>query len=179
MAKLNELQKNYARQIYQAAIAAGLPGNKAMWIVAQSALETTYWTSNVFVKNNNCFGMKMPYKRPKPYILGPGTTAPASEGGGFYAKFSSIKNSVLDLVISWFGYVGGKWDNINSAIAYVDFLISKKYFQGSKTTYKAVVDSLEDQLKDDVTGSPGIGGLVAIALLFALVYSIDQSAGSG
>lgn len=167
--QLSNAQLAAAQKIYNTGIVAGLTSRQAMYIVAQSAFESAYWTSNVYIKNLNGYGMKMPYVRKSPYILGPGTPAPAGEGGGYYAKFSSIENSAKDF-LHWFNYVGGKWANMTTDERFVDFLKSKQYFQGTLSSYKAGVDRLTRELgayikKND---SPLIG-LAALALLVIIV----------
>ena len=57
-------------------------------VFAQAILETGNFTSNVFIKNNNLFGMKVPGKRP--------TIAKKPKRKGGYAIYDSWKESVED-----------------------------------------------------------------------------------
>jgi len=72
------------------------------YIIAQAKLETDNFTSPVFLKNKNYFGMKMPERRPTIAISG-GSKAPANEGKTPYAKYLTESDSVTDLLM-WFEY---------------------------------------------------------------------------
>lgn len=92
------------QQIYELAISEGFSPSSAKLIVAQSKLESTNYTSNVFQKNNNMYGMK--------YVGQPlaqrGTLAPINERSescrsvgtcvdrDFYAKYNSPIDSAKD-----------------------------------------------------------------------------------
>jgi uncharacterized FlgJ-related protein len=81
-------------QVYQAAIKNGMPAPLAALITAQSKHESSNYTSNVFLKNNNLFG----YKYAGQKIATRGTPAPSSEGiNGAYAKYANIGLSVQEL----------------------------------------------------------------------------------
>ena len=81
------------QQIYDMAIANGFNKTSALFVVAQARLESADYTSNVFKKNNNAFGMKF-IKQP---LATKGTPAPASEGD-FYAKFTTPADSAKDVI---------------------------------------------------------------------------------
>jgi len=49
---------NYDQLIYDAALKGGFNPTSAKLVVAQAKHETCNYTSNVFKKNNNLFGMK-------------------------------------------------------------------------------------------------------------------------
>jgi uncharacterized FlgJ-related protein len=55
-------------------------------MVAQSRIETGWYTSKIFIHNNNLFGMKLPERR--------GTTAIGSNRG--HAQYTSWQQSVAD-----------------------------------------------------------------------------------
>lgn len=167
MPVLNESQLSIAKRIYNAALSAGVPKDKAIWIVAQSGHETAYWTSNVFKQNNNGFGMKMPSQRNSPYILGPGTQPPAGEGPTPYAKFASIENSTRDLV-HWLNYHHINWNAIHTPGEYVSFLRSKNFFYGNEGAYINNVTSFTQQLKEFMGNS---GNLLNLAIVAFLIYA--------
>lgn len=68
------------------------------YIVAQAKVETGNFTSNVFLKNKNYFGMKLPKVRPT--LAQPGLMSPE---GNNYAAYGSESDSVVDLLM-WFDY---------------------------------------------------------------------------
>lgn len=67
-------------------------------VLAQTLLESANYTSRVFVKNNNMFGMKYPGRRQ--------TTAIGSNMG--YAKYSSWKKSIEDYAFYQKNFLKGK-----------------------------------------------------------------------
>jgi hypothetical protein len=157
--------------VLQAAREMGVSDFHAMIIYSQGQQESGY-SSNVFVKNNNAFGMKFPAKRKSPFIAGKGTAAPAGESfpgdpNNYYAKFNSLADSVKDLIHRQ-NYFGIKWENIKSAEDYIDFCRQTKYFQGSPAIYKSNVTSLLKQFKDYVKTNPGTSLGTAAAILFFL-----------
>ena len=83
--------------IYGYASAAGMPSNMCYLIEAQSKHETGSYTSNAFLKNNNCFGYK--YVKGAKYQIGAGITSTESDP---YAKYASVEDSVKELV-AWIG----------------------------------------------------------------------------
>jgi hypothetical protein len=80
------------KQIYNTAIADGLPPNMANLLVAQSKHETGNYTSNAYLKNNNLFGYK--YVKGAKFQVGPGIKSSESDP---YAHYSTINDSVHEL----------------------------------------------------------------------------------
>lgn len=165
--KLTPAQLQAAKIIFDTAVAAGVPKNKAPFIVAQSAFETSSWTSNVFRQDNNGFGMRMPSRRKSPFIAGPGRRPPAAEGATPYAHYRTLSDSVKDL-LHWFNYVGGNWNNFTSPEQYATWLKSKGYFMGSLQTYSARVRDLVQQLSDYFKAG-GFGPIIAAILIYFLI----------
>ena len=94
------------------------------YLVAQSMLETGDFTSNIFYKNNNLFGMKFPTKRP--------TTAKYENLG--YAYYASLEDSIKDLIL-WMQYVNFPGD-LTAVGEYVSALAKKKYFEADEFLYE-------------------------------------------
>ena len=148
---------------------SGLNDFHAMIIYSQGLQESGY-NSNVFVKNNNAFGMKFPRKRKSPFIAGKGTAAPAGESYpgdpyNFYAKYNSLTDSVKDLIHRQ-NYFSINWQDIKSAEDYIDFCQRTKYFQGSPAIYKSNVASLLKQFGEVITNNPGTATASIVALFF-------------
>lgn len=157
--------------VLKAAREMGVSDFHAMIIYSQGQQESGY-SSPVFVKNNNAFGMKYPAKRKSPFIAGKGTAALANESfpgdpNNYYARFNSLADSVKDLIHRQ-DYFGIKWEEIKSAEDYINFCKRTKYFQGSLSIYKSNVASLLKQFKDFVVSNPGTSGATAAAILFFL-----------
>lgn len=121
--------------ILDTAYNAGVPWLNCKLIAAQAWHESGNFTSNVYKQNNNAFGMKMPSVRSKKYIAGPGTPAPSSEGGGFYARYESLKNSVLD-VISLYQYNKVDWSKVATPADFAAWLKLKGYYGDTQANYQ-------------------------------------------
>lgn len=78
--------------IYSTAFGDGMPAGLCSLIEAQSKHETGLYTSNAFIKNNNCFGYK--YVKAARWQSGAGITSSEKDP---YAKYDSIENSVHEL----------------------------------------------------------------------------------
>lgn len=95
---LNQFVMNAIDQkIYATAIANGLNPTIAAIVIAQARYETEDYTSNVFKQNNNLFG----YKYVGQSLAVQGTPVPGSEqstGPKYYAKYSTVEDSVKELV---------------------------------------------------------------------------------
>lgn len=98
------------------------------WICAIAMHETGSFTSEVFVENNNLFGMRHPEKR--------GTTSLGEFQG--YAKYSALQDSVKDLRM-WFEYNSININDLTTVDALVKAMKDREYFEASYTTYKSAV----------------------------------------
>jgi len=92
---------NFDQQIFNTAINNGLPQAVATNLVAQARLESSNYSSNIFLNNNNSFG----YKYVGQSLAVPGDLAPRSEWTDpgtpqYYAKYSSVEDSAQE-VINW------------------------------------------------------------------------------
>lgn len=104
-------------------------------IYAQSAHETAYrnnyqepFTSNLFIKQNNAFGMGVPSKRK---FLG--SKGPIVAEGQYMAKYPDVRTSWLDL-LEWFRYNKFPTD-LNSTQEYVAWLKKFGYFTAPEQDY--------------------------------------------
>lgn len=139
------------------------------WLVAQSAVETKAWTSNIFLKTGNGFGMKAPTK----HMSGTYTTTT-----GTYAKYRFYYQS-------WIARL--EWDakrNIQckTGEAYVDAVCAAGYAEDEH--YKAtwvgvyyalpkVVRGMSVQFQSEGMGPLSIFGyLLAVSIVLALLYAL-------
>lgn len=123
-----------AAAVMQAAIDKGNTVTFAKLLAAQAIHESANFTSNVFKKNNNAFGMKTPRVRKSPYILGAGSAAPASEGPTPYAKYASVSDSAKD-VLHWLAYNKVNTGLYTTPDAYAAVLKSKGYYGDTVANY--------------------------------------------
>jgi len=162
--------KEYQKIVFDAAINTGLNETQAKLITAQATHETGNFKSNVFKTDNNLFGMKMPSRRNKQYIERPSTIIMRSEGATPYAHYSSIENSVNDLVLGWHKYNGTNWSKIKTPADYATYLKSKGYYGDTFSNYLSALvryfNSL-DWLK--ITGS--FVAVILIAAIFLLIQN--------
>jgi len=140
---------NYDQLIYNTAIENGFTPISAKLIVAQSRVESADYKSNVFINNNNLFGMK--------FIGQPlavrGTLAPSNErncggtcNGDYYSKYSSPSDSVKDLTSRLYKITrnGVTFDDLKNSTDADDFankLKKRDYFGGAAATYAAGIRS--------------------------------------
>jgi hypothetical protein len=131
----------------------GLTNFQAALIYSQGLQESGY-DSHVFETDNNAFGMKMPKKRVSQYIAGKGLPAPVNESFphdpyNFYARYTSLQNSVLDLLDRHRSF-NINWSTITTVKAYIDFCISTHYFQGSPSIYESNVANFLAKFGDGI-----------------------------
>jgi len=127
--------KEYQQIIYNTAIKCGLNDLQAKIIAAQATHESGNFKSNVFKTDNNAFGMKMPTRRSKRFIARPSTIVMRSEGATPYAHYSSVENSIKDLILSWHAYNKTDWNKIKTVEDYANYLKSKSYYGDSVANY--------------------------------------------
>jgi len=127
--------------VLQAAVNEGATNAFAQLVLTQMMHESADFTSNVYKRNNNPMGMKVPRLRKSPYILGAGTKAPTNEGPTPYARFASLTDAVKDL-FHWLRYNKIKFNEISTISQYVAALKSKSYFGNSDSGAKIYVAGL-------------------------------------
>lgn len=110
----------------------GVPADTARMIVAQAVHETGNFTSELFVKGNNAFGMKLPRRR---------NTLAVDRGlrveGDPAASFNTIEDSVDDLLV-WldFNSLPLNYGNLDDYIAAIR---RKGYFTDTYIRYLTAV----------------------------------------
>jgi len=108
--------------------------NLKQYITAQAMHETGIFTSPLFLKYNNAFGMKQPVQR---NTLSKGIT----ESG--YASYESVEDSIKDLQL-WLDAKQAP-ETFESVESYIDYIKSKGYFEATLKSYKnAVVKHLNN-----------------------------------
>lgn len=157
------LIKDEVIRVLSTAASAKIPFYAQKLLAAQAMHESGNFSSNVYQKNKNAFGMKMPSVRRSPYIQGPGTAAPASEGVTPYAAYASLEDSVKD-VLHLYTYNGINWDVIKSPADFAMWLKQKSYYGGDLSVYTAALSKWLESMSDilepvTVTGKKKIGDL--------------------
>jgi Mannosyl-glycoprotein endo-beta-N-acetylglucosaminidase len=133
---------NFLRNSY------GLGDTIAKIITAQSGHETAGWTSNVYKTLNNCFGF--------------GYT-----GGGNYYGYSSIEDSVSD-VVNWLSNNVPDFQNITDADTYATALKNAGYYTDTESNYAS---GIENWINNNLQLAAGISvaALVGIGLVLWLL----------
>ena len=98
-------------------------------IIAQAIHETGGFTSPVFFRNNNAFGMKLAEKRP--------TTAIGDIDKDNYANYDSIEDSIEDLKL-WFDFhaISLEFDTVQE---YSQTIRSKGYYTAAYNIYTSAL----------------------------------------
>lgn len=114
---------DFGKDLYLLLIEAGFNFQTAKYITAQAAHETDNFQSDIFKKNNNCFGMKLARVRK--------TTATGERKG--HATYSNINDCIEDYKIY---YQVRKFTTIHSGlVAFVEALKKAAYFEAPYETY--------------------------------------------
>lgn len=129
-----EQTNKYQNEVYSAALRGGMNDTLAKLITAQATHETGNFKSNVFLKTNNAFGMKVPRVRKTIFILQPSDIVRKSEGATAYAQYSDLKNSVFDL-INWLQYNKCDFSQIKNTSDYANFLKQKGFYGAEISEY--------------------------------------------
>jgi len=113
-------------------------------VLAQSALETGWWTSNLCVTYNNCFGMMHPNQRDT-VSLGPTET-------GRFATYPDIFASVQDYFMrqEYFGIPG-----TSSASEYIAATVASGY--ATDPNYAKKWNDVYEQISGTGSTTPGTG----------------------
>jgi hypothetical protein len=118
------------RKVFQLLCDAGFSIDMSKILTAQSAHETSNFSSPVFKRNNNLFGMRIATSRKQD---SQGDTDKDS-----YANYSSLSQSISDIGL----YIKARQlDKVyNSCDDYVDAIHQKGYFEASLEEYKKEVN---------------------------------------
>lgn len=161
--------KEYQQIVYNAARAAGLNDVQAKIITAQAQHESGNFKSNVFKTDNNLFGMKMPSKRSKQFIERPSKIVMRAEGATPYAHYSSIQNSVKDLILGWHAYNKTNWDKIKTPADYATYLKAKGYYGAPYNEYLRALTIFLSKLDWVKVTAVSTTGLAIVALLIVFI----------
>jgi hypothetical protein len=172
---------NLDTQIYQLARKNGFLDSAAKLIVAQARLESADYTSNVFRKNNNMFGMK--YLGSRQPLAVKGTLAPINErsalciadkskckNNDFYAAYTSPINSAKDLIERLFKInIGGvspdELKKSDTPEIYAKLLKLRKYYGSSENNYAKGLKAKLQKL--DISAS---GNINTFSLLLPILF---------
>lgn len=128
--KNNSIEKT----IYNLLIKSGIPSPLSLLIVAQAKHETAKggipFTSYSYFTRNNLFGYG--YVKNNPLQSGNGGKHP--EDGGYYAKYASIENSILDIV-GWYKRRKTIFYPINNETDFAQALKNSSYYTGPQSGY--------------------------------------------
>lgn len=126
--------------------------------VAQSAIETTWFSSQRFVEYNNAFGMRQPSVRE--------TTATGTWDN--HATYSGIASSVIDFYLRQ-SYFNSPKDGL---IKYLQFLVASNYATGANYTnlITAVLNTSEKRI-DDVYRESSRAAIYLGSLIAAGVFA--------
>ena len=130
-----EQQKQMFRDIMQNAMQFGFGKEAAKAIAAQSAHETGRWSSELFARFNNLFGMKSG---------GAGANIQTGENSGF-ATYDDFNGSLLDYC-EWCKKNNYPFNDDLNIEQHCQWLKTKKYYEDSFVNYKRSVLSLANEL---------------------------------
>jgi len=107
---------------------------------AIAAHESAEFSSVVFTRNNNAFGMRMPEIRK--------TVAVGDVDSDGYANYNSVPDSIKDFYL-WFDYhqFNLRTHTLNETI---QFMKEKKYFGASFIKYNAAVQKWSKIIKSEI-----------------------------
>jgi len=99
-------------------------------ITAQAMHETGLFSSNVFLRNNNAFGMRMPGQRP--------TRAVGDVDSDGYANYESLEDSIEDLAL-WFDFhnIPLQFDAVQE---YAAAIKEKGYYEAAYFAYSGAMN---------------------------------------
>lgn len=124
------------QQIFNTARTLGFSPVAAKFVVAQARYESADYSSNVFKKNNNLFGMKYAGQP----LATKGTPAPKSEqacnlqcNGDFYSAYASPAKAIEDLITRNYKLTRGgvsfeQLANATTPEQYAQMLKARKYY---------------------------------------------------
>ena len=129
---------SHEKLILKTCVDNGIPYALALLIVAQSKHETALngvpYLSKQLLINNNAFG----YGRVVGNTLQIGSGGKHPEDAGVYAKYTTLNNSVLD-VIGWYKRRKSTFFGVTDITTFANNLKFSKYFTDSAANYGAGV----------------------------------------
>jgi len=129
-------------------IDAGYSVRAAEMFAAVSAHETAMWSSELFLRANNLFGMKIPTER---LSLRAGSYTIGKE---VYSAYATIEDSIKDFIL----YLKARMyaNDFKTIQELTLFMQSKGYYTDSFANYSAAVKRRLEQLGGTVTDIPGV-----------------------
>lgn len=124
------VEKDYRATILTILCEAGISDDLAFTILAQAQHESGNFCSNIFIENNNCFGMKRPKIRP--------TLSTGSNRG--HAVYNSVEDCVYDYLL-WMDHFNIPKDCTTKQ--YIFLLKKKHYFSDDVNRYYKAVNKLK------------------------------------
>lgn len=149
---------NNANIVYNTALSYGANDKAARIITGQAMNESGNFTSSLFMRSNNAFGMNMPTIRPHPHIL-------RKDSFSNYAAYASLQDSVKDL-IDWLHYSKIDFNNVQSSDDYVAQLKNKNYFGAPLNNYQIAVRNLMNAVGSYLKNN----SLMIIAIIAAGIF---------
>jgi flagellum-specific peptidoglycan hydrolase FlgJ len=124
----------------------GVNENILPYLLAQLALESNYFTSNVYKLNNNPAGITWNNNYLKRFGTSKGSARPASEGG-VYVKFDTLETAAKDYlrIVNKTSKLG-KPIEADTLENFVDRLKANGYFTDDKQKYKTGLISINKRL---------------------------------
>lgn len=174
------MKNNIDNIIYTVALNNGFNDKSAKIIVAQARLESANYTSNVFKKNNNLFGMKFIGQK----LATKGSPAPVNERTknpndniNFYAKYSSPEDSAKDLItrllnITRNGVTPTMLKNVTTPEQYATLQKKRGYFGGKVEDYARNLRSILKRITPETTFAT-LTPLILLGIFF-LVYKLTK-----
>lgn len=169
--------QEYNQRIYNTVINAGYSDTLARLLVAQAQYETGNYKNNAFLKHNNAFGYK--YVAGAKYQLP--TAGNVSSEGNRYAAYSSLENSVLE-VLAWLErrQKEGKLKiaELKDTTSYANALKMSDYYGISSNKYASGLDvylnklSIFYQANKKTVNYAIIGGVLVVLSLY--VYYLKK-----
>lgn len=161
--------KQYQQVVYNTAIDCGLNDTQAKIIISQAQHESGNFSSHVFKTDNNLFGLKMPVKRPKTYIERPSVIVMKNEGSAPYAHYTTIQDSVKDLIKGWHVFNKTDWNKITTPEQYAAYLKSRGYYGDNQSTYTKRLKGYFNNLSFFKYTVPVVGTLFLIVIIFFII----------
>lgn len=165
----------YDSRIQAQAQKMGVPLSVIPMIIAQARNETNDYTSNVFKLLNNAFGYH--YVGQKKWASGSGSSVPAFDAGGNpdggkYAAYTSLENSVGELVDWLYRRQGDGVFNVADLVTpelYAQGLKDAGYYGESWQLYAA---DMASKLKK-ILLTPAGGIITALLIVGAFFFSVQ------
>ena len=176
----------YQNQVYNTVVQKGYSDTLAKLIVAQAQHESADFTSPVFVKTNNPFGMTYAGQQ---LACVSAEHQPQKESGLAYAKYPDVSVATLDL-LAWLNrrQANGSFNIacLQTPDEYAQALKSAGYYTAPESTYSGRLSYYYNQAKnfivtnavDNPVATYSIAGAVLIAgvsLLWIGVYKIIKN----